>query len=76
MDKLHKEIRNAQIISMILSVIAIVFCTSIGIHTITTGRVLAGTICVICGLANAICLGNNLWVFVTCCFVLVTLCDW
>ena len=59
MDKLHKEIRNAQIISMILSVIAIVFCTSIGIHTITTGRVLAGTICVICGLANAICLGNN-----------------
>lgn len=59
MDKLHKEIRNAQIISMSLSVIAIVFCTSIGIHTITTGRVLAGTICVICGLANAICLGNN-----------------
>ena len=59
MDKLHKEIRNAQIISMILSVIAMVFCTSIGIHTITTGRVLAGTIGVICGLANAICLGNN-----------------
>jgi hypothetical protein len=59
LDKLHKEIRNAQIISMILSVIAMVFCTSIGIHTITTGRVLAGTICVICGLANAICLGNN-----------------
>lgn len=25
MDKLHKEIRNAQIISMILSVIAMVF---------------------------------------------------
>ena len=44
---------------MILSVIAMVFCTSIGIHTITTGRVLAGTICVIFGLANAICLGNN-----------------
>lgn len=59
MDKLHKEIRNAQIIYMILSVIAMVFCTSIGIHTITTGRVLAGTIGVICGLANAICLGNN-----------------
>ena len=59
MDKQHKEIRNAQIISMILSVIAMVFCTSIGIHTITTGRVLAGTICVICGLANAICLGIN-----------------
>ena len=59
MDKLHKEIRNAQIISMILSVIAMVFCTSIGIHTITTGRVLAGTICVIFGLANAICLGIN-----------------
>lgn len=59
MDKLHKEIRNAQIISIILSVIAMVFCTSIGIHTITTGRVFTGTICVICGLANAICLGNN-----------------
>lgn len=59
MDKLHKEIRNAQIISMILSVIAMVFCTSIGIHTITTGRVFVGTICVIFGLANAICLGNN-----------------
>lgn len=59
MDKLHKEIRNAQIISMILSVIAMVFCTSIGIHTITTGRVFAGTICVILGLANAICLGYN-----------------
>ena len=59
MDKPHKEIRNAQIIAMILSVIAMVFCTSIGIHTITTGRVLAGTICVILGLANAICFGNN-----------------
>ena len=59
MDKLHKEIRNAQIISMILSVIAMVFCTSIGIHTITTGRVLAGTIGIICGLDNAICLGIN-----------------
>ena len=59
MDKLHKEIRNAQIISMILSVIAMVFCTSIGIHTITTGGVFAGTICVICGLANAICFGYN-----------------
>jgi len=44
---------------MSLSVIAMVLCTSIGIHTITTGRVLAGTICVILGLANAICLGNN-----------------
>jgi hypothetical protein len=44
---------------MSLSVIAMVLCTSIGIHTIITGRVLAGTICVILGLANAICLGNN-----------------
>lgn len=59
MDKLIKHVKQAQIISMILSVIAMVFCTSIGIHTITTGRVLAGTISVILGLANAICLGNN-----------------
>ena len=59
MDKLIKHIKQTQIISMSLSVIAMVFCTSIGIHTITSGRVFAGTICVICGLANAICLGYN-----------------
>lgn len=59
MDKLHKEIRNAQIISMILSVIAIVFCTSMGIHIISIGGVLSGSICIICGLANAICFGYN-----------------
>jgi hypothetical protein len=59
LDKLRKQIKQTQIISMSLSVIAMVLCTSIGIHTITTGRVLAGTICVILGLANAICLGNN-----------------
>lgn len=59
MDKLRKQIKQTQIISMSLSVIAMVLCTSIGIHTIITGRVLAGTICVILGLANAICLGNN-----------------
>ena len=59
MDKLIKHTKQAQIFSMSLSVIAMVFCTSIGIHVISTGRVLAGTICVICGLANAICLGYN-----------------
>ena len=59
MDELIKHVRSAQILSMILSVIAMVFCTSMGIHVISTGRVLAGTICVICGLANAICLGFN-----------------
>lgn len=59
MDKLIKHLRSAQIFSMSLSVIAMVFCTSMGIHVISTGRVFAGTICVICGLANAICLGFN-----------------
>ena len=59
MDKLIKHIKQAQICSMSLSVIAMVFCTSIGIHTITSGRVFSGTICVIFGLANAICLGYN-----------------
>lgn len=59
MDELIKHVKTVQIFSMILSVIAIVFCTSMGIHIISTGRVLAGTICVICGLANAICLGWN-----------------
>ena len=59
MDELIKHVRKAQIISMVMNVIAMVFCTSIGIHVISTGRVLAGTICVICGLANAICLGWN-----------------
>ena len=44
---------------MSLSVIAIVFCTSMGIHSISSGGVFSGTICVIFGLANAICLGNN-----------------
>ena len=59
MDNLIKHLKSVQIASMILSVIAMVFCTSLGIHIISTGRVLAGTICVICGLANAICLGFN-----------------
>ena len=59
MDKLIKHVRQAQIFSMSLSVIAMVFCTSMGIHVISTGRVFAGTICVICGLANAISLGIN-----------------
>ena len=59
MDNLIKHLKSVQIVSMILSVIAMVFCTSLGIHIISTGRVLAGTICVICGLANAICLGFN-----------------
>jgi hypothetical protein len=59
LDKLIKHVKQAQIFSMSLSVIAMVFCTSIGIHTITSGRVFAGTICVIFGLANAICLGYN-----------------
>lgn len=59
MDKLIKHVSDVQILSMILSVIAMVFCTSMGIHIISTGKVFAGTICVICGLANAICLGFN-----------------
>lgn len=59
MDKLIKHVKRAQIISMNISVIAMVFCTSTGIHTITTGRVFAGTISLILGLANAICLGYN-----------------
>lgn len=56
---MDKELRRAQIFSMSLSVIAMVFCTATGINVITSGRVLPGTICIILGLANAICLGNN-----------------
>lgn len=63
MDKLIKHVKQAQIISMGLSVIAMVLCTSMGIHVITSGRVVAGTICVILGLANAICLGYNFSIF-------------
>lgn len=63
MDKLIKHVRKAQILSMSLSVIAMVFCTSVGIHVISTGNVIPGTICVILGLANAICLGNTFSTF-------------
>lgn len=59
MDKFIKHVKQEQIFSMSLNVIAMVFCTSIGIHVISTGRVLDGTICVILGLANAICFGYN-----------------
>ena len=59
MEKHIKHVKQEQIFSMSLNVIAMVFCTSIGIYTITTGRVLAGTISVILGLANAICFGYN-----------------
>lgn len=59
MEKHIKHVKHEQIFSMSLNVIAMVFCTSIGIHVISTGRVLAGTISVILGLANAICFGYN-----------------
>lgn len=59
MEKHIKHVKQAQIFSMSLNVIAMVFCTSIGIHVISTGRVLAGTISLILGLANAICFGYN-----------------
>lgn len=59
MEKHIKHVKQEQIFSMSLNVIAMVFCTSIGIHVISTGGVLAGTICVILGLANAICFGYN-----------------
>ena len=59
MEKNIKHVKQAQIFSMSLNVIAMVFCTSIGIHVISTGRLLDGTICVILGLANAICFGYN-----------------
>lgn len=61
-DKLNKIVKRTQInsiiMSMILSVISMVFCTLMGIHIISNGNVLPGTICVIFGLANAICFGN------------------
>ncbi len=63
MEKMNKIVKRTQIndmiLSMILSVIAMVFCTFVGIHIISNGNVLPGTICVILGLANAICFGNT-----------------
>ena len=59
MEKMNKIVKRTQINYMILSVIAMVFCTFVGIHIISNGNTLPGTICVILGLANAICLGNT-----------------
>ena len=59
MEKHIKHVKQSQIFSMSLNVIAMVFCTSIGIHIISIGGVLSGSICVILGLANAICFGYN-----------------
>lgn len=47
---------------MCLSVIAMVFCAATDIQVISTGHVIQGTISVILGLANAICLGYNVCV--------------
>lgn len=59
MEKHIKHIKQEQIFSISLSVIAMVFCTFIGILVISIGGVLSGTICVIWGLASAICFGYN-----------------